>query len=263
MAEVLAHLRRAALPSFLLIGLGLYASTRPPYPAASTVNGVYFNLCCGSVTLRDGVIENGAWRVPFDLALMKFGLTAYPKQEVLVRDGRVEAHPDDDPGPLLFNEDGTVLSICGDTTCNQVIAFKRHAMSAHPIRRQLTVSERDFRRSSPPTGDIQAHGPANVRFPPVTDIRPFGAPNERQANDWSRGLCRLGRLLAVSLYDRADARFRHGSARVIAVSASASARRTAFGGARPVLALLPEATALRSAFDPLRAFSTSCMSLPW
>ena len=125
-------LKRAALPVFLLIALGWYANTRAHVPAASTVNGVYSNPCCGSFILRNGIIVIGTFHVPFDLENMKFGLTAYPTQQILVRAGRVEARRDADPGPLSFNENGTVLTVCGDPRCNQVYAFKRIARPDDP-----------------------------------------------------------------------------------------------------------------------------------
>lgn len=117
--------RRIALPVLILIGLAWYASTRAHVPAASSVNGVYSNPCCGNLTLRDGkVIIEGA-QVPFDLENMKFGLTGYPTQRVEVRGSRVEAHPDADPGPLMFTDNGKIVTLCGDRLCNREYAFKR------------------------------------------------------------------------------------------------------------------------------------------
>ena len=126
------NLKRAALPVILLIALGWYANTRAHVPAASTVNGVYSNPCCGNFILRNGVIVIGTFHVPFDLENMKFGLTAYPTQQILVRAGRLEGRRDADPGPLLFSESGTVLTVCGDQRCNQVYAFKRIARPDGP-----------------------------------------------------------------------------------------------------------------------------------
>ena len=117
--------QRAALPVILLIALAWYAATRPHVPAASTVNGTYSNPCCGSFTLRDGIILVGEARVPFDLENMKFGLTAYPRQQVLVHTHRVKTLNEADPGPLVFSENGTVLTVCGDRLCNQTFRFKR------------------------------------------------------------------------------------------------------------------------------------------
>ena len=66
-----------------------YVYARTHVPAASTVNGVYSNPCCDSLILHDGVIAVGKSRVPFDLENMKFGLTAFPTQRILIRAGRV------------------------------------------------------------------------------------------------------------------------------------------------------------------------------
>ena len=127
-------LRRAALAVFLLIALGWYAATRAHVPAASSVNGVYSNPCCGSFILRDGIIVIGTAHVPFDLENMKFGLTAYPSQQVQVRDSRLETRQDADPGPLSFNENGTVVTVCGDRLCNQTYAFRRNGRPADPLK---------------------------------------------------------------------------------------------------------------------------------
>jgi len=129
--DLKTDLKKATLPVLLLAALGWYSATRAHIPAASTVDGVYSNPCCGKFVLRNGVVEIGSSRVPFYLASMKFGLTAYPTQEILVRSGRVEATPDADPGPLSFSENGTVVTVCGDRLCNQVYAFKRGASLEH------------------------------------------------------------------------------------------------------------------------------------
>jgi hypothetical protein len=119
------NFHRAGLAVFLLIVLAWYALTRSLVPAASMVNGTYSNPCCDNFILRDGVIIVGKTRVPFELKNMKFGLTAYPRQQVLVEAHRVEIRDEADPGALLFSEKGTVLTVCGDRLCNQTFRFKR------------------------------------------------------------------------------------------------------------------------------------------
>ncbi|WP_426255698.1 hypothetical protein [Sphingomonas sp. DC2300-3] len=118
-------MKKAALPVFLLIAIGWYADTRPHVPAASTVNGVYSNPCCGKFTISNGVVLTGNSRVPFDLENMKFGLTAFPKAEILVQDGRVQAYQDADPGPLSFDKSGTVVTVCSDRLCKRAFQFRR------------------------------------------------------------------------------------------------------------------------------------------
>jgi len=76
--DLKTDLKKATLPVLLLAALGWYSATRAHIPAASTVDGVYSNPCCGKFVLRNGVVEIGSSRVPFYLASMKFGLTAYP-----------------------------------------------------------------------------------------------------------------------------------------------------------------------------------------
>lgn len=117
--------RRIALPVLILTALAWYCSARAHVPAASSVDGVYSNPCCGSLTLRDGNVIVGGVQVPFDLENMKFGLTGYPTQRVQVRGSRVEAHPDADPGPLMFANNGKIITVCGDRLCKREYAFKR------------------------------------------------------------------------------------------------------------------------------------------
>ena len=118
-------LRRFFLPVGILVALVWYFNTRAHQPAAASVNGVYMNACCGSLTLRDGVVVTGTARVPFDLENMKFGLTAYPSQRVSVQGGQVKALPGADPAPLSFEQNGMLLIVCEDRLCKRRYAFKR------------------------------------------------------------------------------------------------------------------------------------------
>lgn len=135
-AKKLADLRRAAPPVLLLVALGWYAITRAHVPALSTVNGVYSNPCCGKFKLINGIVITGNSRVPFDLEDMKFGLTAYPKAQILAQGGRVQAYQDTDPGPLSFDKSGTEVTVCGDKLCNRVFQFRR---VANPERQLTTI----------------------------------------------------------------------------------------------------------------------------
>lgn len=117
--------RRIALPALMLIALAWYCSTRAHVPAVSSVNGVYSNPCCGNLTLRDGNVLVGGVQVPFELENMKFGLTGFPTQQIEVCGGRVKARPDTDPGPLIFANNGKVMTVCGDRLCKREYAFKR------------------------------------------------------------------------------------------------------------------------------------------
>ena len=130
-AEGLADLKRAALPVVLLIAVAWYANTRAHVPAASTVNGVYSNPCCGNFTISNGFVLINDSKVPFELYDMKFGLTAYPKAEILVHDGHVQAFQDSDPGPLSFDNSGLVVTVCGDKVCNRAFKFRRVSPSPH------------------------------------------------------------------------------------------------------------------------------------
>ena len=125
-------LKQAIFPVLLLIVLAWYVNGRAHVPAASTVNGVYSNSCCSNILLRDGIMIVGTSRVPFQLENMKFGLTAYPAQQILVRNGRVEAFQDPDPGPLSFSDSGTVVTVCGDRLCKHVYPFRRDARPPAP-----------------------------------------------------------------------------------------------------------------------------------
>jgi hypothetical protein len=118
-------MKRVAVPILMLIGIGWYANTRAHVPAASIVNGVYSHPCCGSFSINNGIVVIGESRVPFDLENMKFGLTAFSKEQILVRNGQVKACSDADPGPLLFDESGMIVTVCGDKLCNQAYSFKR------------------------------------------------------------------------------------------------------------------------------------------
>ena len=109
-------------------GLAWYTYVRSNAPEPSLVNGVYTNACCGSLTLRDGVIIAGQTRIHFTLENMKFGLRAYPTNRLAVRGSEVVVLPvaKGETPSLAFDTSGTALKVCGDQLCSKTYVFKRN-----------------------------------------------------------------------------------------------------------------------------------------
>lgn len=141
----LNDLRRAALPFLLLVAIGLYAGTRPHVPAASTVNGVYTNPCCGEVRLVDGVMYTASRKIPFRVVDMKFGRALDMSESVQVDNGRTIAIGRTDPNLVPYDVAAPSFELGGvfhTPTAMQIFQFKR-----------------------------AVHAKANVRKPPIPGIR--------------------------------------------------------------------------------------------
>jgi hypothetical protein len=72
-------------------------------PDKSSVNGTYYNACCGDVAMRDGKLFYKKAVYSYDLENMKFGLTAYV-------DGKFTEEgikPSPDKTAFLFIESGS------------------------------------------------------------------------------------------------------------------------------------------------------------
>ncbi len=74
----LRHVEMILIAAMAGFAGGLYWTTRALAPPVQLVNGIYHNVCCAAVELKDGFLVAGSARIDFKLENMKFGLTAYP-----------------------------------------------------------------------------------------------------------------------------------------------------------------------------------------
>jgi hypothetical protein len=58
--------------------------TISPKPSENVVNGVYYNKCCEVIYIKGGHITYKNRDTKFRLLNMKFGLTAYPKERLIL-----------------------------------------------------------------------------------------------------------------------------------------------------------------------------------
>ena len=117
--------QRVALAALLLLASGWYVYKRTHQPPLASVNGVYRSACCGDVELKDGLMLTGRDRVPFTLENMKFGLTGYPAQNVIVDRNQVKVVGGQTYTAISFSPDRKTLTLCGPSTCQHEYLFAR------------------------------------------------------------------------------------------------------------------------------------------
>lgn len=120
-----ANLGRGSIAVVLLVCVTWYWYVRSHAPTVGSVNGTYANACCKDLALRDGIIIAGDARIPFRLADMKFGLTAFPTRRLEVHAAQVVVVPGAEEGPLAFNRSRTAFSVCADAICKNEFTFVR------------------------------------------------------------------------------------------------------------------------------------------
>jgi len=77
------------------------------------------------VQLKNGIIIADGVRVPFRLANMKFGLTAYPARSIEVIDRRIVVGSEADSSGIGFDEDHVAFTLCGAPHCAKEYRFTR------------------------------------------------------------------------------------------------------------------------------------------
>ena len=88
-----------AFGALALIYLYIWLHVQP----VTNANGMYFNECCGLIRVETDKIITSAGAVEAQQAIMKFGLTVYPKQDPKIFSWDEHGQDQDTIAPLIFD----------------------------------------------------------------------------------------------------------------------------------------------------------------
>jgi hypothetical protein len=92
--------------SLCFVGTGIMLMgywTKSRIPNLTAADGIYYNICCKQVYIRNGFIKTANKTTKLRLSFMKFGLTGYPYEKIGLFESENTNTLDQQSSPLLFN----------------------------------------------------------------------------------------------------------------------------------------------------------------